>query len=62
MKYNQRHDRLDRLRDKIDDLEHQIKTEELLEEIWIALGPYTDAIPEKLRGKLQNHFSFDDSE
>lgn len=62
MKYAERHVRLDRLRDQIDNLERQIKTEELLEDIWLELGPYTNALPEKLQVRLQEYFGFDDSE
>lgn len=50
-------------------LEHQLEAlkqettaHELLEEIWLELGPYSDALSVKLRYKLQDYFAFDDSE
>lgn len=34
----------------------------LLQDIWLALGPYTTALPDELCRRLQDHFEFDDSE
>lgn len=55
-------ERIRELQSEIARLESQMETEELLEDIWLELGPYTPHISEKLRYKLQDHFNFDDSE
>lgn len=55
MSYAERHARLDRLRDQIDNLERYIKAEELLEDIWLELGPDTKVLPETLKVRIQEY-------
>jgi CDP-diglyceride synthetase len=40
----------------------RIDGESLLEDIWNELGPYTNALSNDLRYRLQDYFGFDDSE
>ena len=54
--------RTQELKAEIERLEKQVEAEELLQEIWLELGPYTPHISNELRYKLQDHFCFDDSE
>ena len=54
--------RIEKLQQEIDQLNEQLKSEELLQEIWIELGPYTSHLSSELLLKLHNHFDFDDSE
>lgn len=54
--------RIQYLKQEIKRLQGQLESEELLEEIWIELGPYTPHLSLELLRKLQNHFDFDDSE
>lgn len=54
--------RLTQLRAEVKELEDRLASEELLEAIWLELGPYTNALTNELRYKLQDHFGFDDSE
>ena len=55
-------DRIRQLQKKIKRLEKQVQTEELLQAVWLELGPYTPHISNELRYKLQDYFGFDDSE
>lgn len=48
--------------DLIDALASAQEAHELLREIWLYLGPYTEHLSPELRTKLQTYFSFDDSE
>jgi|LakMenEpi03Aug12_release.lakeMendotaPanAssembly.Ray.scaffolds.fasta_scaffold3500737_2 hypothetical protein len=54
--------RIKELKEEISKLEKQLKYEQLLQEIWLELGPYTNHLSRDLRHKLQDHFGFDDSE
>lgn len=54
--------RIKKLQEKIAKLEKQMATEELLQAIWLELGPYTPHLTTDLRYALQDHFKFDDSE
>ena len=54
--------RLEKLRAEVKELEDRVAAEELLQAIWLELGPYTNALTNELRYKLQDHFDFDDSE
>ena len=54
--------RIIELHQQIIELENQIKREKLLDDIWVELGPYTDALTCELRYRLQDYFNFDDSE
>ena len=53
---------IEKLREQIQELEDQLTAQELLEAIWLELGPYTPHLSKELRYKLQDHFNFDDSE
>ena len=55
-------DRIDKLRAEIAELEMRMEAEELLQAVWLELGPYTPHLTRELRYKLQDHFKFDDSE
>lgn len=54
---------LDKLLEEIEELK---QAKELLEEIWHEVGPYSEEDDlkriQKVRGKLRDHFNFDDSE
>jgi hypothetical protein len=50
------------LQSQIDELEASKEAIELLQEIWLELGPYTPHLSNDLRYKLQDFFKFDDSE
>lgn len=54
--------RVQELQDEVATLQRQIEGTKLLIAIWNELGPYTDALPGHLRGRLQDYFNFDDSE
>jgi hypothetical protein len=54
--------RIKELKEEISKLQKQLKSEQLLQEIWLELGPYTNHLSRDLRHKLQDHFGFDDSE
>jgi hypothetical protein len=56
------HQRIEELQAEIDSLQEHLETEKLLEAVWLELGPYTGALSNGLRFKLQDHFGFDDSE
>lgn len=43
-------------------LQRQVDNENLLRDIWLELGPYTNALSNDLRYRLQAYFNFDDSE
>lgn len=43
-------------------LRREAAAEQLLQEVWIELGPYTQALSTDLRHRLQDFFEFDDSE
>jgi hypothetical protein len=55
-------ERIKRLERDIDALEDQLKTEKLLQDIWLELGPYDTQLSANLMRRLRNHFDFDDSE
>lgn len=55
-------DRIKELNAEIEKLQKQVEAEELLQDIWYELGPYTDALSNPLRRKLQEYFGHDDSE
>jgi hypothetical protein len=55
-------ERIKELNDEISKLQKQLDVEELLQELWNELGPYSDALSNGLRYKLQDYFGFDDSE
>ncbi len=48
--------------DQLHVINHMKDTENLLEEIWLELGPYSNAISTDLRYRLQDYFGFDDNE
>jgi hypothetical protein len=50
------------LQNQIELLEYEVKEAQLLRDIWHELGPYSDALSNELRYRLQDHFEFDDSE
>ena len=50
------------LEQEIERLEHQLASEEILEKVWIELGPYTPHLSQDLLLELRQHFDFDDSE
>lgn len=54
--------RIEELKEELALLEKQQEAENLLQEIWLELGPYTPHLPNELRYKLQDYFKFDDSE
>lgn len=58
----EREKQIQQLKEQLAALEAQLTTEELLEKIWMELGPYTPHLSNELRYKLQDHFGFDDSE
>ena len=53
---------LAQLQQQLEQLQRQIETEELLTEIWLELGAYTDHLTPELRRRLRDHFEFDLSE
>jgi hypothetical protein len=54
--------RIQQLERDIKALGNQLKTEKLLQDIWIELGPYDVSLSADLMSRLRNHFDFDDSE
>jgi len=53
---------LDTIENLLMEINHLKEAEELLEEIWGELGPYTDKLSMELLIKLQRFMNFDDSE
>lgn len=51
-----------KLEHEIARLERDLNIVVLLEEVWLELGPYTSALSNDLRHRLQDYFGFDDSE
>jgi len=56
------HNRIEELENEIFVLQKKIEEEKLLRDIWLELGPYTNALSNDLRYRLQAYFNFDDSE
>jgi hypothetical protein len=56
------HERIRELNEEIEALQKQLESEELLRDLWYELGPYSDALSNTLRYRLQNYFGHDDSE
>lgn len=56
--YDQRHHKIE---DLIAEFAYYQEAEEILEGLYLHLGPYAD-LPQELLSKLHRHFDFDDSE
>jgi hypothetical protein len=50
---------IEQIAEEIRDLE---EAKQLLGEIWAELGPYTQALSQKLVVQIQKYYNFDDSE
>jgi hypothetical protein len=59
---NSMRETLQALQSQIDELEASKEAIELLQEVWLELGPYTPHLSNKLCHKLRDFFNFDDSE
>ncbi len=46
----------------IEEIENLKEAADLLEKVWLEIGPYTDKISDELSYKLNSFFKFDDSE
>lgn len=46
----------------ITEIKHLREAKELLEEIWVEVGPYSNKLNNETMIKLQKYFDFDDSE
>ena len=46
----------------IEEIENLKEAADLLEKVWLEIGPYTDKISNELSSQLNGFFKFDDSE
>ena len=53
---------MDYLSKLIEEIEELKEARQLLEKVWLEIGPYTDKISDELSSQLNNFFRFDDSE
>ena len=50
------------LKQLLEEIEKLKQSEELLEQIWSELGPYSTQLPDSLMNNIRKYFKFDDSE